>query len=106
MMIIGGLSFNFFNITLVIMLLGILNALKYAKSKNRGLLEENGMRENEFLLLWMLFGFYIFIIMMQTGRFYGAIHFEDGEKMPFILSFLGLIELTFCFGYILVIFFL
>lgn len=53
-MISGLLCFNNFNITLILMLVGILNAIKFTKAKNNERLEQNELWENEYLLVWIL----------------------------------------------------
>jgi len=93
-MISGILCFNNFNITVIFMLLGILNAIKFTKPKNFELLEQNEMRENEYLLIWLLTSF-----MMANSILFGFnAYFEIGQnrtianKLEWVSKIVNLIQ--------------
>ena len=64
----GSFSFVNYNITLIVMCLGIINAIKFTKPESLDRLDNNEMREDEYLLAWLLaILFLVFTLLIGFG---------------------------------------
>ena len=64
----GNFSFVDYNITLIIMCLGIINAITFTKPDSLERLDNNEMRENEYLLAWLMaILFLVFTLLIGFG---------------------------------------